>query len=586
MFLHLFRRVPPRKLWNESSVGRTFGNSSVGRTFGNSSVERTFGDNSVGRTFETVLSEEFSSSSPSSSALAAEHADIRQELDLDVMMMTMTIVSAQSPTLCGRPPCHQYSTRNRMVTAVTRCSTLEPSSSLMATSNLFGSSMTSTEMNNDKTIEGNQVKAQIEEDKKTTDSQSKEPDAAMEADFGEDDGAKDGDDKEVSDANLANPKDVTTDGNPKDVTTDGNSKDIIDDGKKASDAGSSKKASDAKSKHDIDDGNKTADGDKSVEDNQGDWSNWRGSWAQHKGSDRGLSQGGKKKLNKQMRELVRAVHVGALSYVLPDKSKKCCMTWRAAIDLHLDTTGRRPNWSSHFIQCKLCGKFHTSEREFETHYSKQHVDMGIYKQTLRRLKQWDTSGVPVTEVEWNINLIYSIGESLDLQEDSIEKDILEASGIDAAQFQQQQQRQPSSSNRPRDPALSRTASSLPTAASTMAPETPTTPTNLTPRLSALVEKGRAKMGSLPKPDDKVGSKAAQHVTKDHKRSKKDDDDAKRKKATVVNVDPEEDSSAYEYYSESTEPPNKKSKSSGSKKPEEMDVEGWKKRATEVEKLLP
>ena len=277
-------------------------------------------------------------------------------------------------------------------------------------------------------------------------------------------------------------------------------------------------------------------------------------------------------MNRQMRELVRAVHVQALSYILPDKSKKCCMTWRAAIDLHLETTGRRPNWSSHFIQCKLCGKFHTSEREFEMHYSKQHVDNGIYNQTLRRLKQWDTSGVPQAEVEWNINLIYSIGQSLDLSEDAIENDILQASGLSAAQFQQQQARRPSS-NRPRDPALSGAPSSLPAAASTMAPETPTASANLTPRLSALIEKGRAKMRSLWKPDDKVGSKAAQHVTKDHKKAKKEDDDAKRKKAAVVNVD-EEDSSAYEYYS-----------SSGSKKTEELDAEGWKKRATEVEKLL-
>ena len=118
-------------------------------------------------------------------------------------------------------------------------------------------------------------------------------------------------------------------------------------------------------------------------------------------NERGLSNAGKKRLNRQMRELVRAgpwsVH---LHTTLPDKSKKCCMTWRAAISLHEETTGKRPNWSSRFLQCKLCGKFFTSEREFETHYTRNHVDMGIYQQTLRRLKQWDTAGVSQSEVEW------------------------------------------------------------------------------------------------------------------------------------------------------------------------------------------
>ena len=272
-----------------------------------------------------------------------------------------------------------------------------------------------------------------------------------------------------------------------------------------------------------------------------------------------------------MRELVRAVHVSALAYTLPDKSKKCCMTWRAAIDLHEETTGKRPNWSSHFLQCKLCGKFHTSEREFETHYTRQHVDMGIYQQTLRRLKQWDTSGVSQAEVEWNISLICGIGESLDLSKETVENDILQASRLPSLP------RRTSSTNKPRDPALSGSGppSSMPSAASTATPETPT------PRLAALVEKGRSKMGSLQTSDAKVSSKTTHAVSK---RAKKEESDTRQKKPDVVAIDPEE-SSSYEYYSESAEPPNKKARSSGSKKPEDLDKEGWKKRAKEVEKLL-
>ena len=284
---------------------------------------------------------------------------------------------------------------------------------------------------------------------------------------------------------------------------------------------------------------------------------------------------GKKRLNRQMRELVRAVHVSALAYTLPDKSKKCCMTWRAAISLHEETTGKRPNWSSHFLQCKLCGKFFTSEREFETHYTRNHVDMGIYQQTLRRLKQWDTAGVSQSEVEWNISLIYGIGETLDLSKETIENDILQASRLPSSQ------RRTPSTNRPKDPALSGSGpqSSLP-ASSMMAPDTPT------PKLAALVEKGRA---AIQRDTEKSKQKVEKTKHKDVAAEKK----KKKETSPVVNVEADEEEqneeSEYEYYSSSSEPPPKKAKrdpaSSSSKKTEELDVHGWKKRAVELEKLL-
>ena len=478
---------------------------------------------------KTVLSEELSSS-----ALAAEHADIRQELNLDIMMMTMTIVSAQLPTLCGHPPVTNTdsesdgdSSDSVFYTRPTS-SPLGPSSSLLATSSplgpsssllasssplgpsssLFGSSMTSTEMNKDKAVDANQVKDQNEEDKKASEN-NKELQVASEADFGEDQDGANQDDKKVSDLDStdANSKDVLDDGKKvSDLkSTDANSEDVIDDGKKASEANS----------RDVID-----DGSKAEKDDQ-DWGNWQSSWQQKK-YDQGLSHGGKKKLNKEMRDLVRPVHVGSLAYVLPDKAKKCCLTWRAAVDLHLGATGKRPTWSSHFIECKICHRFSTSEREFEEHYAARHVDLQIYNQTLRRLKQWNTADVPETEVEYNINLrlIYSIGQALDIQDKTIENDILQASGLgDAQKLQQKPIRAGSgSTNRPRDPAVS-------VAASTMAPETPTTPAAMTPRLSSLLEKGRAKMGAIQKPVDKADSKPVQDVTKDNKKTKRADGDA-------------------------------------------------------------
>ena len=140
-------------------------------------------------------------------------------------------------------------------------------------------------------------------------------------------------------------------------------------------------------------------------------------------------------------------------------------------------TGKRPNWSSQFLQCKLCGKFFSSERNFETHYTRSHVDMGIYNQALRRLRQWDTAGASKSEVEWNISLIQNIGETLDLPKDTIDQDILQASGLPSLQ------KRTASTNKPQDPALSGSGpkSSLP-ASSTTAPDTPT------PKIAALAQK--------------------------------------------------------------------------------------------------
>ena len=606
-FVYIFRRVPPRKLRKrvplgkllervpleelfgtilreellgqflsrelslESSIGRTFGDSSEGRTSGGNSVEESFertvmsrelslGDSSMERTYE----EFFSSSSPSSSAFAAqyaEHADIRQE---QATTMTIIILAQYPPAIAtdsesGGGSSDEDSsdslfftrTSSSHLASSTSSNRLVPttSSSLSATSSTkpFGSRMTST---ND---EINQVKNQVEGEDET---QHNEP----EADFGneeEEKGDKSMDNKQEVKSGDDNKEDKFVDDKPEVKSGDDKKEDKSGDDKQEIKPGDDKKE------------------DKSVNDKEEDWSYHKG-W-----NERGLSNAGKKRLNRQMRELVRPVHVSALAYTLPDKTKKCCMTWRAAISLHEETTGKRPNWSSHFLQCKLRGKFFTCERDFESHYTRQHVDMSIYNQTLRRLTQWDTTGVSESEVEWNISLIQNIGETLDLPKETVERDILQASRLPSLQG-----RTPST-NRPKDPALSGSGprSSLP-ASSTMAPDTPT---SKTPKLAALAEKGRSMMkGSLQTSDAKAGSKTKTLQTSDAKAGSKTKK-VRKETSPVVNVDADEEEQEYEYYSSSSEPPPTKAKkgpaSSSSKKTEELDVHGWKKRAVELEKLL-
>ena len=157
-------------------------------SFGDSSVERTFGEFS-------------SSSSPSSSALAAqyaEHADIRQE---QATIMTIIILAQYPPAIATDSESGDGSsdedssdslfftrTSSSHLASRTSSNRLVPttSSSLSATSSTkpFGSRMTST--NN----EINQVKNQVEEEDKT---QHNEP----EADFGnEEEEKKTGDESE------------------------------------------------------------------------------------------------------------------------------------------------------------------------------------------------------------------------------------------------------------------------------------------------------------------------------------------------------------------------------------------------------
>ena len=411
------------------------------------------------------------------------------------------------------------------------------------------------------------------------------PQLATEADFEIDDNAK------ASDANKVKDQ---VDDNAK--ASDAINKNQVDDSAKAHDATDKDavddtKATDANNEDQVD--NKGIDkvattvkdkaGDAKTSEDQEDqsWGSWQWTWNKKK-EDQPLSHNAKKKLNKEMRDMVRPVHVGSLAYVFPDKAKKCCLTWRNAVEHHLGCTGKRPAWSAFFLECKICHRFSQSEREFENHYAARHSDASVYDQCLRRLKQWNTRDVPASEVDYNVELIYTVGQAINYQNKKIEGDMLAASGLPSVGDNQQEEMQKpvpvgsGSRNKPKEP--SRPG---------MAPETPT------PILAKLTEKGRATMGTIKKDAGKDNQKSKKDAGNEKlKRDGGKDAEKKRKeKAPVVNVDEDDEADEedeYEYYSSSSEPPAKKPKkdpSSSSKKQEEMDVHGWKKRAVEFEKML-
>ena len=147
--------------------------------------------------------------------------------------------------------------------------------------------------------------------------------------------------------------------------------------------------------------------------------------------------------------------------------------------------------------------------------------MNIYNQTLRRLTQWDTTGVSESEVEWNINLIQNIGETLELPKDAVERDILQASRLPTLQG-----RTPST-NKPKDPALSGSGpKSLFACIFHDAPDTPT------PKIAALVAKGRSAMGALHRDNEKSKpniEKSRQKVEKPKQKADKEATAEKKRK---------------------------------------------------------
>ena len=372
---------------------------------------------------KTVLSDQLSSGFVSERALAL-HADIADTRE-DYHIMTV-IVSAQFPTRCGHSPVTHTDSESdsdsdssdSVFYTIRPTETTKKSSSDNPTScplpigtflSLFGSSKMTTETNTSVTeadfdVEDNttKVKADVGEDSKASDATNK--------DVAEDSKASDAN-KDVTDDTKAS--DATNKDQVGDKSTDKNIVQVAD---KASDkdaASVKNQADDAKA------------GDDQEDQSWGNWNKW--TWNK-KQEGQQLSHNAKKKLNKEMRELVRPVHVGSLAYVLPDKAKKCCLTWRNAVEHHLSSTGKPPAWSEFFLECKICHRFHRTEKDFEDHYASKHSDESVYRQCLRRLKQWNTKDVSASEVEANVELIYSVGQAINIENKQIEADILAASG--------------------------------------------------------------------------------------------------------------------------------------------------------------
>ena len=165
--------------------------------------------------------------------------------------------------------------------------------------------------------------------------------------------------------------------------------------------------------------------DKAEAQDDQDWGNWSKSkkswdwenqgWQQQDAQN--LSKGSRQRLNKAMKDLCRPVHCEALTYVLPDRSKKACLTWRSAIDHCVQEPGKAPMWAEYFL------------KEWEQHYVTKHADETLFQQCLRRVRQWGTKDCTQNEVEAAVELIYGIGQQIGRSNKDIEASILDATGV-------------------------------------------------------------------------------------------------------------------------------------------------------------
>ena len=138
-----------------------------------------------------------------------------------------------------------------------------------------------------------------------------------------------------------------------------------------------------------------------------------------------MSKGARQRLNRAVRDQCRPAHCEKLCYVLPDRSKKACLTWQSGIELYIKEVGHAPVWADHKIECKVCKKFFRDENAWQVHFVQRHSDADLFGQCLRRIQNWNTQ----EEVESAIELVYDIGQQVGMSNKDIESSILEATRV-------------------------------------------------------------------------------------------------------------------------------------------------------------
>ena len=69
---------------------------------------------------------------------------------------------------------------------------------------------------------------------------------------------------------------------------------------------------------------------------------------------------------------------------LPDRAKRCCMTW-ASRTATLEEEGKRPGWANSPLQCKVCKYFFPDTGRWTVHYIDMHGDKSTFEGLVRRI---------------------------------------------------------------------------------------------------------------------------------------------------------------------------------------------------------
>ena len=124
---------------------------------------------------------------------------------------------------------------------------------------------------------------------------------------------------------------------------------------------------------------------------------------------------------------VHQVKAEDLICALPDRAKRCCMTWASRIAT-LEEEGKKPGWANSPLQCKVCKYFFTDTGRWTVEYIDMHGDKTTFEGLVRRIGNWRRIDISEYEIEQTLILIRQLGQKLKYSPEQVQEQIVQSSG--------------------------------------------------------------------------------------------------------------------------------------------------------------
>ena len=116
-----------------------------------------------------------------------------------------------------------------------------------------------------------------------------------------------------------------------------------------------------------------------------------------------------------------------LIYALPDRAKRCCLTWVSRIAT-LEEQGKKPGWANSPLQCKVCKYFFLDTGRWTVHYTDMRGDKTTFGGLVRRIGNWRRTDISEYKIEQTLFLIRRLGQKLRYSPEQIQEQIVQSSG--------------------------------------------------------------------------------------------------------------------------------------------------------------